>query len=152
MRTDDQPAGRAGTGRASRIDTRSIARRHGDGVKGRVAGAMPPQLLFRAFADSTRLRILHLVARREICVGDLATVLRIPQAMASRHLKYLRNTGFVQTRKSGLWIYYSLGPSTGRIHSSLLACISSCLDEMPALAQDLRRLDTLTKAGGCCSR
>ena len=42
--------------------------------------------LFRVMADPIRLRILHLLRAGELCVGDLVTVLDVPQPTASRHL------------------------------------------------------------------
>ena len=107
-------------------------------------------LLFRAFSDSTRLRILHLVRGREVCVGDLVKVLRVPQPTASRHLAYLRRAGLVITRREGLWTFYSLAPARGKFHSSLLACLASCFGEVPELTVDARRYGRIKKAGGCC--
>lgn len=49
--------------------------------------------VFRAFADRTRLRILHLLQDGELCVTDVVTILKIPQAKASHHLSYLRRAG-----------------------------------------------------------
>jgi ArsR family transcriptional regulator len=109
-------------------------------------------LLFRAFSDRTRLRILHLVRGGEVCVGDLVKVLRVPQPTASRHLAYLRRAGLVVARKDGLWSYYSLAPAHGRFHQSLLACLGSCFGEVPELASDAKRYAGLKKAGGCCPR
>jgi DNA-binding transcriptional ArsR family regulator len=65
-------------------------------------------IMFRAFSDPTRLRILHLLRDGEYCVGDLVTILRVPQPTASRHLAYLRRTGLVTTRKNGLWNFGEL--------------------------------------------
>lgn len=67
-------------------------------------------LMFRAFSDPTRLRILHLLLDGELCVGDLVKILKVPQPTASRHLAYLRRTGLVATRRNGLWNYYTLQP------------------------------------------
>ena len=108
-------------------------------------------LLFRAFSDRTRLRILHLLREGEVCVGDLVKVLRVPQPTASRHLAYLRRAGLVQTRKSGLWAYYSLSPAKGRFHSSLLGCLGACFREVPELGDDAKRYARLKKSGGCCA-
>ena len=94
--------------------------------------------LFKAFADETRLRILHLLAReRELCVCDLTAVLRAPQPKVSRHLAYLRAAGLVADRKEGRWIHYSLSKPTGAIHKCLVACLGGCFREDAAR---LRRL------------
>jgi ArsR family transcriptional regulator, arsenate/arsenite/antimonite-responsive transcriptional repressor len=116
------------------------------------AAARPPAagFLFRAFSDPTRVRILHLLQGRELCVGDIVTILRVPQAKASRHLTYLRRAGLVDTRRDGLWVHYALAPARGRLHRRLLACLATCFDEMPELARDAKRCDAVRKAGGCC--
>jgi DNA-binding transcriptional ArsR family regulator len=79
---------------------------------------MDPQRInsmFRAFSDQTRLRILRLLQGGECCVGDLVTVLELPQPSVSRHLAYLREAGLVSDRRQGLWVYYSLTPAEGDV-------------------------------------
>jgi ArsR family transcriptional regulator len=107
-------------------------------------------LLFRAFSDRTRLRILHLLRGREVCVGDLVKVLKVPQPTASRHLAYLRRAGLVQTRRDGLWTYYSLAKAKAAFHQSLLDCLGACFREVPELESDAQRYARLKKSGGCC--
>lgn len=107
--------------------------------------------MFRAFSDRTRLRILHLLADHgEICVGDLVSVVRAPQTTVSRHLGYLRRAGLVRVRKSGLWKHYSLETARSGFHRRLLECLKSCFTEVPELAADRRRYETVKKS--CCSR
>ena len=57
--------------------------------------------LFKALADSTRLRILGLLLTGEVCVCDIHQSLKIPQSKTSRHLAYLRKSGLVETRREG---------------------------------------------------
>ena len=64
--------------------------------------------LFRALADPTRLRLIHLMARQEICVCYLVEVLQASQPKISRHLAYLRRTGLVAARREGKWMHYRL--------------------------------------------
>lgn len=122
------------------------------GGSGRTGRAGPAQVaverLFRAFADRTRLRILHLLQDHgEVCVGDLAGVLEAPQTTVSRHLAYLRRSGLVRVRKDGLWKHYSLAPPAGRVHGALLRCLAGCFDEMRELAADRRSYARLER---CC--
>jgi ArsR family transcriptional regulator len=65
-------------------------------------------LRFRALADPTRLRILELVARGEQCVCELAGTIDVPQPLLSHHLKVLRQSGFITSRREGRWKYYAL--------------------------------------------
>lgn len=105
---------------------------------------------FAAFSDPTRLRILHLIREGELCVGDLVTILDMPQPTVSRHLAYLRRSALVETRKSGLWTYYSLAPAGSDFHRRLLDCLAACFADVPELRKDTARAKKVTKTGGCC--
>jgi ArsR family transcriptional regulator len=115
--------------------------------------APPVDLIFRAFADRTRLRILSLLRPGELCVCDLVRVLGAPQPKISRHLAYLRRAGLVTARKEGLWMHYSLAPAIDPFHQKLLECLSCCFADVPQLAKDAkRRADCCrTAAGACCN-
>jgi len=102
--------------------------------------------LFLALADKTRLRILNLIGRDEICVGHLVEVLGESQPKVSRHLAYLKASGVVSDRRYGLWKYYSLTRSEGKFHRKLIHCLKSCFDEVHALRQDQARLTQQRKA------
>ncbi|WP_417745868.1 ArsR/SmtB family transcription factor [Rosistilla oblonga] len=106
--------------------------------------------VFRAFADSTRLRILHLLVDDEICVGNLVEILQLPQPTVSRHLAYLRKANLVDVRKDGLWSHYSLAPAQSCFQQKLYDCLSDCFDDVPELQQDTRRAKQLKAEGGCC--
>lgn len=105
---------------------------------------------FAAFSDATRLRILHLLRAGELCVGDLVTILEMPQPTISRHLAYLRRSALVETRKSGLWMYYSLAAAKSDFHRKLLECLSACFADVPELKNDAARARKLKKSGRCC--
>ena len=111
--------------------------------------ANPVDVMFRAFSDRTRLRILHMLRGGELCVCDIVDVLRVPQPKASRHLAYLRRAGLVVARKDGLWAYYRLAPAKSDFHQSLLSCLACCFASVPELAADARRLRRTKPAGGC---
>ena len=101
----------------------------------------PIDALFKAFADETRLRILHLLTRRgELCVCDIMAILGQPQSKVSRHLAYLRGAGLVQDRKEGLWCHYSLAKPDGAFHKSLINCLSGCFGEVEVLKKDSQKL------------
>ncbi len=108
-------------------------------------------MMFRAFSERTRLRILHLLLDGELCVGDLVTILETTQPRASQHLAYLRSAGLVVGRKSGLWNYYSLAKAQSPFHKKLLECLKHCFSEVPELQADERRAAKLRRAGRCCS-
>ena len=78
-----------------------------------------PVPMLRAIADQTRLRILTLLSRRELCVCQLVEVLGEGQSKVSRHLAHLRNAGLVNDRRKGLWVYYSLSEPESQLHRLL---------------------------------
>ncbi len=69
-----------------------------------------PESLFQALSDTTRLRIVRLLAttEQEICLCELVDALLEPQYNLSRHLKVLRQTGFLTSQKEGRWVYHRL--------------------------------------------
>jgi ArsR family transcriptional regulator len=107
-------------------------------------------LMFRAFSDRTRLRILSLLQAGECCVGDLVKILEMEQPSTSRHLAYLRKAGLVEVRQAGLWKYYSLAPARGAFHEKLLECLACCFQEVPQIQADQARARELSQIGGCC--
>jgi ArsR family transcriptional regulator, arsenate/arsenite/antimonite-responsive transcriptional repressor len=107
-------------------------------------------LMFRAFSDRTRLRILHVLGGGEFCVGDIVACLCAPQPRISRHLAYLRKARLVMVRKSGLWSHYSLTPAKTPFHRKLLECLGKCFQEVPEIQADDARAAKIRKSGGCC--
>jgi ArsR family transcriptional regulator len=107
-------------------------------------------LLFRAFADDRRLRILRLLSQEEMCVGDLIQVLRLPQSTVSRQLGILRTAGLVACREEGPWRHYHLLAPDGLLHERLIACLGQCFEHVPQFARDQARARGLQRAGGCC--
>jgi DNA-binding transcriptional ArsR family regulator len=63
---------------------------------------------FRALGDPTRLRIVHALARQELCVCDIAAALGMSQSAVSHSLRTLRQLRLVQSRKESKTIYYRL--------------------------------------------
>ena len=69
--------------------------------------------MLKGLGDPTRLALVALLSRREHCVCDLMTTLRLPQSTCSHHLAVLRRAGLVRDRRDAgdaRWAYYSLTP------------------------------------------
>jgi len=70
---------------------------------------MDPLELFKQLADTTRLRCMSLlISDGELCVCELTHALGLSQPKISRHLAQLRESGVVQSRRAGQWVYYRL--------------------------------------------
>jgi ArsR family transcriptional regulator len=112
--------------------------------------ATPVDRLFRAFSDTTRLRILYLLRDGELCVCDLVEVMRLPQPTISRHLSYLRRVGVVKAREERSWNFYALTTAQTAVHKRLLDCLDACVHDLPQLADEARRARDVRSKGGCC--
>lgn len=66
------------------------------------------ELFFRALADRTRLRLLNLMGKDEVCVCFFVDVIGTNQPKISRHLAYLRRAGIVSARRDGKWAHYRI--------------------------------------------
>ncbi len=108
--------------------------------------------VFKALGDETRLRILHLLRRGELCVCDIMSVLGIPQSRASRHLAELRATGLVTGRREGRWMYYTLASTPGTLQRCLLDCLLAAGKEIPCSTSDLEALERLRRDGELCAQ
>lgn len=62
--------------------------------------------LFKACADPGRLRILHALQQQEMCVCDLAALLKVSESAVSHQLRLLRTMGMVVNRREGTVLYY----------------------------------------------
>ncbi|MFP5226321.1 MAG: ArsR/SmtB family transcription factor [Acidobacteriota bacterium] len=101
--------------------------------------------LFAALADPTRLRLLNLIAGREVCVCYLVEILRQGQPKISRHLAYLRRAGIVAARRDGKWMHYRLATPHNPAAASILATVLESLGRDPQLEADRERLSR-----ACC--
>ena len=118
-------------------------------LKGATKTTDKVDVMFRAFSDRTRLRILNMLRGGETCVCDLVEVLGAPQPKVSRHLAYLRKAGLVVARKDGMWMHYSLASAKTAFHKSLINCLACCFQTVPELAKDAERLGH-SKASSIC--
>ena len=64
--------------------------------------------VFKALADSVRLKIIEFLRDGEKCVCEIIPHVNIAQPLVSRHLKILRDSGLVRVRKEGNRRYYSV--------------------------------------------
>jgi ArsR family transcriptional regulator len=96
--------------------------------------------VYGALADATRLRILALLADGEVCVCHIHASLGVPQPTASRHLAYLRRTGLVTARRSGVWMHYSLAPLDNPVVATVVASALHALTHADETRHDQQRL------------
>lgn len=106
---------------------------------------VPLDQFFRALADPTRLRLIHLMSEQEICVCYFIEVIGAPQPKISRHLAYLRRAGLVAARREGKWMHYRLTIPRDPHAAAILKTTLDALKESAAMQADCERLNR-----ACC--
>ncbi len=95
----------------------------------------------KALADATRLKILKIVERRELCVCQIVPAVGLAQPTVSVHLAKLKRAGLVKERRAGQWSYYSGDRNAlGRFRQALGAFLEADLDDVPEMRELARRL------------
>ena len=82
--------------------------------------------ILRALADPTRLRIMRLLTRMELAVGELAQVLDQSQPRVSRHIRILAEAGLAERRREGSWVFVRGAP--GANGSPLAGSVAALID------------------------
>jgi DNA-binding transcriptional ArsR family regulator len=100
--------------RKSEIECCDVACIH-DEIVHRVQKVMPDEDImkelaefYKVFGDATRIKILYALLESEMCVCDLAALLKMTQSAISHQLRVLKNSRLVKYRKQGKSVIYSL--------------------------------------------
>lgn len=64
--------------------------------------------LFKAMADETRVKIIHILSCGELCACDLLDYFELTQPTMSHHLGILVEAGLINARVEGKWTHYGL--------------------------------------------
>jgi ArsR family transcriptional regulator, arsenate/arsenite/antimonite-responsive transcriptional repressor len=104
------------------------------------------ELLFRALADRTRLKLINLMGDDEVCVCFFVEVLKTNQPKISRHLAYLRRAGVVAARREGKWMHYRIVEPPDPRAANIFREVRNGLENDAAMQQDRSKLAKL-----CCA-
>lgn len=84
--------------------------------------------------DESRLKILNFINQTgEVCVCDIENAFDMIQSRVSRHLKILKEAGFLRVERRGRWAYYSIRSPLDAFRSSILEEIKYLNLELPTL-------------------
>ena len=84
--------------------------------------------------DETRVKILHFIdIHNEVCVCDIESSFSMIQSRVSRHLKILKDGGFLRVDRRGRWAYYSIRTPLDVFRQSIFKEITYLNLEIPAL-------------------
>jgi len=96
---------------------------------------------FKALSDPTRLRIVVLLLRRDLCVCELVAVLGMEQSRISHQLRILRAAGLVKDVRDGKWIIYHIpAPVRCGLGSFIVKQVRAGAIGTGAVGRDLKRL------------
>ncbi len=102
------------------------------------------ETLFKALGEPTRLKIIKLLAARDLCVCDLEEIMQISQPRISQHLKVLKYAGLVNERKDGQRSICSLNTVLlDNTMSEFMEYIIKPLEDTPELAEEYSRMPTI---------
>lgn len=82
--------------------------------------------IISAVNDESRVLILyHLLKHKELCVCNLQELLNMGQSRLSRHLKILKDAGFLYVKRKGTWAYYGISDELLKLHLDIMQNIKN---------------------------
>lgn len=89
--------------------------------------------------DETRLKILHFInTHDEVCVCDIENAFGMIQSRVSRHLKILKEAGFLKVKREGRWAFYSIRMPLDQFRESILKEISYLKIDVPTIEKECK--------------
>lgn len=111
--------------------------------------------VMKALSDPSRVRIMKVLEKREMCVCEICAALGLPQPTVSNHLKILEGAELVTSRKDGVWVNYRLEENPGSryaadMQAQLVTWLKgdSQLTAVLARLPEINRLDLTKKTEG----
>ncbi len=102
--------------------------------------------VFKALADPTRLRIMLLLRRRELCVCELMFILGMEQSRVSHQMRVLRDAGIAEDVREGRWILYRVPEaSRGLVESLFAGVLQERIEGSGQAEADVRKLEACVK-------
>ncbi len=102
--------------------------------------------VMKALSDPSRVKIVKMLAVKEMCVCEITAVLGLAQPTVSKHLKALEEAGLVDFRKDGAWVNYFLaGDDASPYGPDMLARLEGWLNDDPQIQDVLLRASTVDR-------
>ncbi len=109
--------------------------------------------IFKLLSDKSRLRILMLLEKRELCVCQIMGVLNMSQPLVSRNLSLLAKSGFLAGRREGKLMFYRIKRNLTKKNLLILSVLKELLKDDRVLQRDVRSLkecqDFQKRTGKC---
>lgn len=95
--------------------------------------------IFKLLSDETRLRVILLLSKEELCVCEICGVLDEPQPKISKVLSKLRDMDLVSSDRKDKFIFYTIKDTNGLLNNTLMYVLEN-LSDYPQLVLDQERL------------
>jgi len=105
---------------------------------------------FKALADETRVRLMHILLHHELSVNEIVALMDMGQSRISRHLKILTDSGLIECRRDGAWAFYSAATSGDA--ARFLHGLRPVFQAEAFLSGDLEKASGLVKRRGIQTR
>ena len=99
----------------------------------------------KALADETRLRILMLLKKQELCACQIIECFNLSGATISKHLSILKRAKLISSRKDGRWVYYKLDNLKNEIIISSIELVQKSLKNEILIKEDEKKLIEVLK-------
>ena len=110
------------------------------------AGLKEVVRILKALADPTRLRIMLLLRRRELCVCELMFILEMEQSRVSHHMRTLRDAGIAEDVREGRWIIYRVPEaSRGLVEDLFARALQERIEGSSEADADVRKLEVCVR-------
>lgn len=106
--------------------------------------------IFRALGDETRLRILNLISKRELCACLIEKVLGLMQPNASKHIGRLKTLGIIECRKVSQWCFFSVSGDFIQKYGAFYSFLQEEWNKGRKYIEDAAKLEYLISTNDCC--
>ena len=105
--------------------------------------------VFKILSDETRLRMLMILSREELCVCEISNILGVSQPTISKNLSRLKDLGFVLDQRRDKYVFYSLNVENTLLNNTL-DNIGLLYNQSQVLINDEKKLNDGSKRTSKC--
>lgn len=106
--------------------------------------------VMKALSDPSRIKIMKMLQRREMCVCEIQAALNFAQSTTSKHLQILHNAGLITSKKDGLWVNYMVADGNESPYAAnLIGNLKHWLDNDAEIRELLDNLHEINRINIC---
>lgn len=106
--------------------------------------------VMKALSDPSRIKIVKILEKKELCVCEITALLGLAQSTVSKHLKLLEDAGLVDSSRDGAWVNYRLADGSESPYAdALLKDMKGWLNEDAGVRDLSRQLPKIDRENIC---